>query len=145
MTEIDVDFVCLNEFWKMQFYQLFTIYIPNMRKLCTPQNECTPIDWILASLICKTSNLVNGIKIGLIVNGLFELLITNTWIFGSNDCTGIVLIPSANNTLKWKYQMTNDSWTENDGKWKLTAYNFKPSFDIGVTSTFIRAHRHSVC
>lgn len=53
-------------------------HIPKTRKLCTPQNECTPIDWRLASFIRKTSNLVNGIKIGLIVNGLFELLITKT-------------------------------------------------------------------
>lgn len=71
-----------------------TLNIPNTRKLCTPQNECTPIDWMFASLICKTSNFVNGIKIGLIVNGFFELLITKTWIFGSNDCTGIVFNPS---------------------------------------------------
>lgn len=52
--------------------------LPKTRKLCTPQNECTPIDWMLASLICNTSNLVNGIKIGLIVSGLRELLMINT-------------------------------------------------------------------
>lgn len=73
--------------------------LPKTRKLCTPQNECTPIDWMLASLICNTSNLVNGIKIGLIVSGLRELLMINTWIFGFNDFTGIVLTPSRK--LEW--------------------------------------------
>lgn len=81
--------------------------IPNTRKLCTPQNECTPIDWMCASLICKTSNLVNGIKIGLIVKGFFELLITRTWMLGSNDPTGIVFIPSAKKKKREKYCVKN--------------------------------------
>lgn len=68
--------------------------IPNIRKLWTPQNEWIPIDWIYASLICNTSSFVNGIKIGLMVNGFFVPLIINTCIFGSKLFVGIVLSPS---------------------------------------------------
>lgn len=146
-------------------WHVWLMIIPNTRKLCTPQNECTPIDWMFASFICKTSNFVNGIKIGLIVNGFFELLITNTWIFGSNDCTGIVFSPSVNEknrfwfkerenkrNLKKKNQKICEECERikslllniKIGLQKLTAHNLEPAFNVGVTCTVIRAHCQSV-
>lgn len=67
--------------------------LPSIRKLCTPQNECTPIDWMFASFIRKISNFVNGIKTGLIVIAFFEPAIIKTSTLGSSIFTGIECNP----------------------------------------------------
>lgn len=65
-------------------------YVPRTRKLCTPQNECMPMDCTFASFICNICNFVNGIKIGLIVNGAFESVIVRSSTFWSRVFAGIV-------------------------------------------------------
>lgn len=107
-------------------------YVPNILRLCTPQNECIPIDCTLASLICNTSNFVNGIKIGLNVKWLFEPTIISTSTFGSRVLIGIDRIPPANVRFDWNY-INNRWWSIIQGqkaRWRINHYKKVKEIEI---------------
>lgn len=87
--------------WKCELWAKIrcVAYVPSTRKLWTPQNEWTPIDWTFASFIRSTSNFVNGIKIGLIDTWFFGPAITSTSTFRSSAFAGMVRSPPLLHTV----------------------------------------------
>lgn len=129
--------------WKIFLHCLPIPNLPNILKLCTPQNECFPSDWTFDSVMRRTSSFLNGPKIELIVMKLRGPEMIRTATFGSNDLIGTDFRPP----VGWNMEFFSSTIFWDKLLWIRTsvANCLNAPSDIDIADAFLWTRLQTTC